>query len=114
MAYNKYQSTGLNKTFSNLINRLESWSDNPWRKYSLFLIIFLSSFFLGSSLGMINGALAYMDPVGALITVLIIEIMVRIRSRIYLRKKSLIVISLLDMVRIGLIYGLFLEGFKLL
>jgi len=114
MAYKKYQSTGLNKTFGDLLNQLNSWSDNPWRKYSLLLIVFLSSYLLGSSLGMINGALAYMDPVGALFTVLLIEAMVRIRSNLYDRKKSLVLLSLLDMARIGLLYGLFMEGFKLL
>ena len=70
----KYQSTGLNRNVINIVRRLELWTVNPWRRYSLLISIFLSSFWLGSSIGMINGALALMDPIGAFFTVIFIEI----------------------------------------
>ncbi len=110
----KYQETGFNRNFGRALTRLDSWADNPWRRYSLFIIIFLSAFLLGSSVGMINGALALMDPIGAFFTVSLIEIMVRIRSIFLSQKKKSILLNILDMARIGFIYGLFLEGFKLL
>ncbi len=109
----KYQSTGLNKNFGNFIKNLEIWSGNPWRKYSLLLIIFLASFALGSSVGMINGVLALMDPIGAFFTVSILEVMVRIRQSWPRNNRSSIALKILDSSRIGLIYGLFMEGFKL-
>ena len=109
----KYYSTGVNRNFTNIINRLENWAYNPWRRYSLLLIIFLAAFALGSSIGMINGVLALMDPVGAFFTVVIIEIMIRLRRNLSLRKKRYLVLQIIDMARIGLVYGLFMEGFKL-
>ena len=111
---NKFQSTNLHKNFGMALERLSDWTINPWRRISLYVIIFLTGFFLGSSLGMINGTLALMDPVGAFFTVLIIEILVRVRRNLHSSKTSLILLNLLDMIRLGLLYGLFTEGFKLL
>ena len=36
------------------IKTLNLWANNPWRKYSLALIIFFIGYFFGSSLGMIS------------------------------------------------------------
>ena len=110
----KIQYTRLHRNFGLLIERLDSWALNPWRHFSLVVIVFLSAFFLGSSLGMINGVLALMDPVGAFFTVLLLEFMVRIRRQwITLSNSSSITLQLLDALRIGLVYGLLMEGFKL-
>ena len=73
----QYQSTTLHRNFGNALIVLETWADNPWRRYSLLLIIFFGSFALGSSVGMINGVLALMDPIGAFFTVILIEFLVR-------------------------------------
>ena len=110
----KYQSTSLNRNIINFIRRLEVWSDNPWRRYSMLIIIFLSAFLFGSSIGMINGALALMDPIGAFFTVILIEIFVRFRKFNFRKKESSILLSIIDSFRMGFIYGLFMEGFKLL
>ncbi len=110
----KVQSTSLHRSFSKALERLEGWSVNPWRRYSLFLIILLTGFFIGSSIGMINGVLALMDPIGAFFTVLILEILVRIRREFLLRKKDSFPMKIIDFSRIGLLYGLLMEGFKLL
>ncbi len=110
----KYQSTALNRNLINFISRLELWTTNPWRRYSFLLIIFLSAFFLGSSVGMINGTLALMDPVGAFFTIILIEFLVRIRRSEFNKKKPSISFRIIDSFRMGFIYGLFMEGFKLL
>ena len=110
----KLQYTGLYRNLGLVINRLEGWAVNPWRRISLLLIILFSSFLIGSSIGMINGVLALMDPIGAFFTVLILELMIRVRGVWALKKKSQIVGQIIDMARIGLLYGLLLEGFKLL
>tara|TARA_Y100001968_G_C19444568_1_gene764544 strand:- start:2706 stop:3047 length:342 start_codon:yes stop_codon:yes gene_type:complete len=110
----KSQLTGLNKNFGNLLRRLENWTVNPWRRYSLYLIVFLIGFFIGSSLGMVNGALALMDPLGAFFAVIALEIMVRVRRFSSSSNRNVIAINLIDMNRMGLLYGLFMEGFKLL
>tara|TARA_Y100001968_G_C19428650_1_gene755791 strand:- start:1861 stop:2202 length:342 start_codon:yes stop_codon:yes gene_type:complete len=111
---NRLQSTNLHQNSWFIFERLDNWAINPWRRYSLYLIIFLIGFFLGSSLGMINGALSMMDPIGAFFTVLIIELTVSLRRNSVLNKKRSVAFNSIDMVRIGLLYGLFMEGFKLL
>ncbi len=110
----KIQSTALNRTLNEGLERLEFWAVNPWRRYSMLLIVLLVGFFLGSSIGAINGVLALMDPIGAFFTVLVIEIMVRLRRNLSYQNRNLLSLSILDSGRIGFLYGLLLEGFKLL
>ena len=78
------------------------------------LIALGASFALGNSIGAVAGALTLMDPVAALITVGLWELMVRTRRRWARDKQKHLGRDLLDMSRIGLLYGLLLEGFKLL
>ncbi len=110
----KLQETGFRKKLAHAVMRLDGWSFNPWRRYSLFLIIFFIGFSLGSSLGMINGVLALMDPIGALSIVFILELIIRFRRVLIRDKARRIILNILDILRIGLIYGLFTEAFKLL
>ena len=110
----RMQKTLLYKSYAMVIDRLAYWSANPWRRYSLLVIIFLFGFFIGSSLGMINGVLSLMDPVGALITLIFLELLIRARFVFLKSKKPIILIRVFDMFRIGIAYGLFSEGLKLL
>ena len=80
----------------------------------MLLIVLLIGFFLGTSIGTINGVLALMDPIGALITVVIWEILVRSRRNRTIKQRNSLLIKILDSARIGLLYGLLMEGFKLL
>tara|TARA_Y100001968_G_scaffold52715_1_gene43731 strand:+ start:905 stop:1246 length:342 start_codon:yes stop_codon:yes gene_type:complete len=110
----RMQKTILYKTSAKIVDRLANWAANPWRRYSLLIIIFLFGFLIGSSLGMINGVLALMDPVGALITLIFLELLIQARFLFLKSKKPIILIRVFDMFRIGIIYGLFSEGLKLL
>ena len=110
----RMQTTFLYKSSANIIDRLANWAANPWRRYSLLVIIFLLGFFIGSSLGMINGVLALMDPVGAFITLIFLELLIKARLFLLSSKKPIILIRVFDMLRIGITYGLFSEGLKLL
>ena len=110
----KYQSTSLDKNIINLTKRLELWTKNPWRKYSFLIIIFLSAFFIGGSIGMINGVLALMDPIGAFFSVVLIEALIRIRRSNKRNKEISIVYKTIDSFRMGFVYGLLMEGFKLI
>ena len=78
------------------------------------LIALGASFAVGNSIGAVAGALELMDPVAAVITVGIWELMVRTRRHWARDKRKHLGRDLLDMSRIGLLYGLLLEGFKLL
>ena len=110
----RMQQTVLYKTSAKIIDRLATWAANPWRRYSLLVIIFLLGFLIGSSLGMINGVLALMDPVGAFITLIFLELLIKARFFFLQSKKPIILIRVFDMFRIGIAYGLFSEGLKLL
>ena len=108
------QNTVLYKSSEKIVDRLANWAANPWRRYSLFVIIFFIGFLLGSSLGMINGVLALMDPIGAFIVLIFLEILIKVRFIFLKSKKPKILVWIIDMFRIGIAYGLFSEGLKLL
>ena len=96
------------------IKTLNLWANNPWRKYSLALIIFFIGYFFGSSLGMISAVFELMDPISALISIIIIEFLIKLRRTLNLNKDNKFLTLLVDCLRIGLFYGFFTEGLKLL
>tara|TARA_Y100001968_G_scaffold271687_1_gene263452 strand:+ start:479 stop:820 length:342 start_codon:yes stop_codon:yes gene_type:complete len=110
----RMQKTFLYNSYTMIVGRLANWAANPWRRYSLLGIIFLIGFFIGSSLGMINGVLALMDPIGAFVALIFLEILIKARLIFLKSNKPIIVVRVFDMFRIGLTYGLFSEGLKLL
>ena len=96
------------------LKTISNWARNPWRRYSTVLIIFFVGYFFGSSLGMISAVYNLMDPVGALISVLIIEILIKLRRALYSDKNKKFFLLVADFLRIGLLYGFFTESLKLL
>ena len=96
------------------LKTINIWAVNPWRRYSLALITFFVGYFLGSSLGMISAVYNLMDPVSALISVLIIEILIKIRGVLISNKNKRFFLLIADVLRIGLLYGFFTESLKLL
>ena len=110
----RLQATQLQRNVGDWRGRLNRWAENPWRRSSLLMLVLLSSFFFGSSIGSIAGVSGLMDPVAALLTVATWEALVRIRRPWSKRADARLGLQLLDMARIGLIYGLLLEGFKML
>ena len=96
------------------IERLSDWAVNPWRRYTLAITICLTSYFIGSSLGMISAVVELMDPVGAFLSVVFIEILIQFRRVIRFQKKNKILLNLIDSFRLGLFYGFFTESLKLL
>ena len=93
---------------------LSQWAVNPWRRYSLALTVILTGYFFGSSLGMISAVVELIDPVGAFLSVLFIEILIQFRRRLRFDKRKKILVLLLDSLRLGLFYGFFTESLKLL
>lgn len=110
----RYQNTRFQTTIAEAGSRLRDWSLNPWRKLSLLLLTFLLSFLIGVGLGSITGALDLMDLVAALICVIVLELSVRVRAVLRQGQGGRLPLHLVDMARMGLLYGLLLEGFKLL
>ncbi len=108
------QQTRFQRLILGSAERLQQWAINPWRRLSLQLIVLLLSFVIAGALGSISGTLSALDPLSALICVLAIEIAARARGPLLRDGRHRFAAGLLDMARIGLLYGLLLEGFKLL
>ena len=110
----KFQETNLNLLLGKSLDRLEAWALNPWRRYSLLVIFLLIGFLFGASIGTINGVLALMDPIGAFFAVLLLEFAIRLRRYWPSSNGYRITLNIIDSLRIGFLYGLLMEGFKLL
>jgi hypothetical protein len=108
------QQTRFHRGVVGLGDRLAAWATNPWRRLSLLLIVLLAGFVVGGGLGTITGALSYIDQISALVCVLVIEAAARWRSRLLRSAADRLPLQLLDMARMGVLYGLLLDGFKLL
>ena len=111
-AVRRLQSTRLQTNVGEAVQRLDQWSRNPWRRLSLLALSGLIGFLIGSAITSVSGVLGQMDPVAALLVVLGAELTIRQRrsSEPSLKLPQ----QLLDFGRIGFLYGLFLEGFKLI
>lgn len=109
-----YQQTLFQERVAQASNGLERWAANPWRRISLLMIVLLVSFSIGGVVGSITGALSQLDPLGALICVAAMELAIRARGALIRRRGDDLALQLIDMARIGLLYGLLLDGFKLL
>ena len=108
------QRTRLQRSLGGAWPRLEQWASNPWRRLSLLLIVLLGAFVLGNAIGTLTGARAFLDPVAALLCVVLIEMAIRLRGALRRRPGDRLGLELVDMTRMGFSYGLLLEGFKLL
>ena len=96
------------------LQTLTIWADNPWRRYSISLIVILIGYFFGSSLGMVSAVVEIVDPIAAFLSLVFIEILIVLRRNIRFNKKKKFLVLLLDSFRLGLFYGFFTESLKLL
>ena len=110
----KPQKTKFQRLVIENLDSLSQWAVNPWRRYSLALSVVLTGYFFGSSLGMISAVVELIDPVGAFLSVLFIEILIQFRRRLRFDKRRKILVLLIDSLRLGLFYGFFTESLKLL
>ena len=110
----KPQKTKFQRLVIENFNSLSQWALNPWRRYSLALTVLLTGYFFGSSLGMISAVVELIDPVGAFLSILFIEILIQFRRRLRFDKRMKILVLLIDSLRLGLFYGFFTESLKLL
>ena len=112
------QRTRLNSIVTVTGDRLDLLFSNPWRRISLSIISILSGFFMGSAIITTAGQDAVWDiPAAAVLfsfTELISMFVYRRRSvRQTPPQRRSLYIDVLNLFKIGLIYSLFLEAFKL-
>tara|TARA_Y100000589_G_scaffold267765_1_gene259360 strand:- start:375 stop:716 length:342 start_codon:yes stop_codon:yes gene_type:complete len=96
------------------LKTISQWAINPWRRYSLAILVFFIGYFFGSSLGMISAVYNLMDPISALFSIAFIEILIKLRRSLLIDKNNKFYILIIDFLRIGLLYGFFTESLKLL
>lgn len=113
------QRTRLNVIFDVFSRRIELLFTNPWRRIALILISLLMGFFMGNAIVTTAGQDAAWDIIGAAIIFTYTELLSKF---IYSRKsqprsdsrlRTNLVLDSLNLFKIGVIYSLFLEAFKL-
>mgnify|MGYP001144077701 CR=1 FL=1 len=107
------QNTRLNRATSVLLSRVETWLSNPWRRISLIIIGLLFGFFLASAISTIAGQRANLDVIVAAVLMVPLE---TVSWLAYTRNRPIresLIVQTLNAIRLGLIYSLFVEAFKL-
>ncbi|WP_295613167.1 DUF565 domain-containing protein [Chamaesiphon sp. GL140_3_metabinner_50] len=118
------QNTRLNTLFDRLGKQFVQWSENPWRRLSLIIISLLFGNFLASAIATTTGQRTDLDALVSLVTLTIVESISwltygtsfgrrQIEEPNAILGKRPLWIALLNSLKLGLVYGLFLEAFKL-
>ncbi len=107
------QNTRLNTLFTRATNQLRRLFSNPWRRVSLLLISLLLGFFLGNAISTISGQAAYWDVVAAAIVVTLVELINRLAYGAAEPVRRALPTEALNAIKIGIVYSLCLEAFKL-
>lgn len=115
------QNTRLNTLINALGSRLGGWLLNPWRRLSLGIISLLFGNFFAISISSIAGQTADLDVVISLFLLLFVEIVSRLvygTSRSVMpsgaaSKPRALFLEMLNAFKLGMVYGLFVEAFKL-
>ncbi len=111
------QRTRLNSLINTSISQIELLFNNPWRRISLNIISILMGFFMGNAVITSAGQDASWDVTGAGILVVFSELSSKWvygqnNKRSVSMRRSLFM-DILNLFKIGMIYSLFLEAFKL-
>ncbi len=115
------QNTRLNNLVDAILGQFGRWLSNPWRRLSLIIISLLLGIFLGTAIPTTSGQTAEWDVVSAGVLVIFTESVSRFvygRNRRQTTNaeglsREFFVAELLNAFKIGLIYSLFVEAFKL-
>jgi hypothetical protein len=109
------QRTRLNTLAEITRTQTQDFFRNPWRRISLILLAFLLGFFVGAAIATTAGQNAQWDVVGAALILIFAEIVNRwAYGRARPRESgSSFVLEILNYFKMGILYSLFLEAFKL-
>ena len=105
-----------NTNFQNYLSRLGSYLSTslvgPWRRRCIGIISLLTGYYLGSNLTVYFLQEVGQRPIVVFIMVLLVELLIRIRTRINRNPWPLHWLAI-DNIRIGSVYSVVLEAFKL-
>jgi Protein of unknown function (DUF565) len=119
------QNTRLNTFFDRTWQQFTQWVENPWRRLSLLIISLLFGNLLASTIATSTGQRANLDVVIAIAILSVVEAISWLTYGSAIGRRRLlgennaplgqrpIVIAILNSLKLGLVYGLFVEAFKL-
>lgn len=107
------QNTRISTLFDNIVNGLDLFFRNPWRRFSLLLISLLSGNFLGTAISTVSGQQSYLDIVVSALLVAATEFISRLAYSTPPSTARSLPVQTLNAIKFGLIYSLFVEAFKL-
>lgn len=115
------QNTRLNLLVDVSLDRFNRWLQNPWRRLSLLIISLLFGNFLATIISTTTGQTADWDVLVAVVLVSFTEIsnwLVYGRRRRQIEisdapQRTALLIEMLNATKVGLVYGLFVEAFKI-
>lgn len=107
------QNTRINRLIDVLSDQFRDWLSNPWRRISVLLISLLFGNFLGTAIATIAGQAANWDIIVAGLLVLLTELVNRLVYGGRRPAVSSLWVEMLNALKIGLTYNLFVEAFKL-
>ncbi|WP_088893503.1 DUF565 domain-containing protein [Leptolyngbya ohadii] len=115
------QNTRLSTLVDNALGQFSRSLQNPWRRLSLLLITVLAGNFLATTISTVAGQRAELDVIEAFLLVLLTEFISWLvyrpnRSRPVAQEQPparALLLDALNGLKLGLIYGLFVEAFKL-
>lgn len=114
------QNTRLNRLVDGLLDESGRWIQNPWRRTSLLIISLLFGNFLATALSTVSGQRAEWDVAIAAILTALTELsnwfVYGINRPVQVDaagRRTRFSTEFLNALKIGLVYGLFLEAFKL-
>lgn len=123
------QNTRLTNLTNSLFGQFNQWLQNPWRRLSLVIISLLFGNFLATVLSTVAGQTADLDVLVSMILLLFTEFTSWLvyrrsavretqRDRLSARSDQAAIVrplflEMLNGIKLGLIYGLFVEAFKL-
>jgi hypothetical protein len=118
------QNTRLNTLVDRIEKQFIQWAENPWRRLSLIIISLLLGNFMASAIATTTGQRAELDAIGSLVLLTIIESISWLTYGTNFGRRQMgepnailgkrpLWIALLNSLKLGLIYGLFIEAFKL-
>ncbi|MBR8830229.1 MAG: hypothetical protein N5P05_002890 [Chroococcopsis gigantea SAG 12.99] len=104
------QRTRLNTLASVAGDRLNVFFNNPWRRFSLLSISLFVGLFVGETVSTTAGQTAQWDVVAAGLLVGFTEL---VNIFVYRDRTRRNVDNVLNLFKVGVVYSLFLEAFKL-
>ncbi len=107
------QKTRLNILLVLALEKVNNFLVNPWRTISLNIIFLLFGFFISSLVCSIFGQKATLDPIIALGLLIFTETVSILTYKLDYKNNGWVKFYFLNTLKIGVVYGLFLEAAKL-